>query len=410
MQKLFTLLVAISLASAVRAEPIVRFESTTVINDVHDFSPDGNLFASIVSQDGEEHLEIRETATGELVTRSPKRVNRTFHPGWYHDGSGLYTDARSDESLVHWDGKSWELMKVDGLRYGGVSGGRGNLSPDGTKFSLHTYAGDIAVVSLENSQLQDVEISERRSHVSAWSPDGRYLATGHDGVVILLDTETFREQKRYEGLSSNVYETAVVDTLEWSPSGRFLAIGSLYGAGYLVEPDNAERGVIDLGIGVDYTSDIRWVPEAKPSWRNLWRKQRDTLTYRGIKYGRASDNAEQKEPSREYQLWYDPEAGQILNKTELDCTGKRGMSTTVQTVLEHGAVAFHCEKPDLERGVMANSVLVVDPEGETQEHELPLPVDYIEVSQDGRFAAMRETGANPPVISLWRFVDLLRGN
>ncbi|MBL3587605.1 WD40 repeat domain-containing protein [Rhodovulum sulfidophilum] len=407
MKKLFTLLAAISLASAVRAEPIVRFETTTTINDARDFSPDGNLLASTVSQDGMTYLEIRETATGELVTRSPEPVHGTFHPGWYHDGSGLYTDALSRESILHWNGKSWEMMKVDGLRYGGTAGGRGNLSPDSTKLSLHTYAGDIAVVSLENGQLQDVEISERRSHVAAWSPDGRYLATGHDGVVILLDAETFREQRRYEGLSSKTYKTAVVNSLKWSPSGRFLAIGSLYGAGYLVEPDNAKGGVIDLRIGVDYASDLRWVPEAKPSWRNLWRKQQDILAYRGRTSGTNSENAEQNESSRYYQIWYDPEAGETLQKTELDCTGEKGVSTSVQTVPERGAVVFHCAKPDRERDVMVNSVIVVDPEGETQEYDLPLPIDVIEVSQDGRFAAIRESEADSPTISLWRLDDLL---
>ncbi|MBL3563209.1 hypothetical protein JMM65_21145 [Rhodovulum sulfidophilum] len=165
--------------------------------------------------------------------------------------------------------------------------------------------------------------------------------------------------------------------------------------------------MIDLRIGVDYASDLRWVPEAKPSWRNLWRKQQDILAYRGRTSGTNSENAEQNESSRYYQIWYDPEAGEPLQKTELDCTGEKGVSTSVQTVPERGAVVFHCAKPDRERDVMVNSVIVVDPEGETQEYDLPLPIDVIEVSQDGRFAAIRESEADSPTISLWRLDDLL---
>jgi WD40 repeat protein len=65
------------------------------------------------------------------------------------------------------------------------------------------------------------DTSHLPTRTSAWSPDGKYLATGGDNKLILVyDTTNWTLVKTLEGHEGSVL------TLEWSPGGTMLASGS----------------------------------------------------------------------------------------------------------------------------------------------------------------------------------------
>ena len=75
----------------------------------------------------------------------------------------------------------------------------------------HEYWGNIII----KKRLAEIESM-------AWSPDGKYLAIGsEDGTMRIWDSKTWKTIKVLEGHAGSVY------SISWSPDGKYLASGSI---------------------------------------------------------------------------------------------------------------------------------------------------------------------------------------
>src|SRR5262249_37007892 len=100
-------------------------------------------------------------------------------------------------------------------------------SPDGRylaasdEYALRIHIWDVETGALIRSA-QEPGLSEIRA--LAWSPNGRYLASGHltfaTRNIILWDAEAGTMITRLLG------HTDIITSIRWSPDGRYLASGS----------------------------------------------------------------------------------------------------------------------------------------------------------------------------------------
>lgn len=396
MKYLAPLLLVASFVSTTQAGPIAQFEVHRIDNYLFSFSPDGALFASIVKVDGVPEMELHSSETGELITRSTHSASGTFSPAWIHDGNGLYTEGGGQEQILHWDGSSWNLLDVKGLSFGSFAGGHANLSTDGSRLSIDNYAHDISIVRLADQTWQPLAAEENRSHLATWSPDGRYLATGHDGSVIIWDAQDLHEVRRYEDISSSIYDNAVINSLAWSPSGQYLAIGTLYGSGYLVEPRSAEAELVDLLKGYDSISGLSWVSKSGLFWQ-----EQEVLTYEAVDY---HDDNEEEKPSEQFLIWYDPEDDENFYDHSFGPDLPGSVNFLLLALPESANAIIYSEAPDFEREEFVKYILIVDPDGGVTRKELPENSKGVAVSPNGRYIAIREMGEDGIVrASLWDF-------
>jgi WD40 repeat protein len=389
MKYLAPLLLAASLASSTQADPIAQFEVTRIGNNLFSFSPDSTIFASIVYVDRVPQMELHNSETGELITRTTQSVSGTFSPAWTPDGHGLYTEGGDQEQMLHWDGKKWNLLDLKGIEFGPFAYGRAELSSDATMLSVSNFRTDISIVRLADQSWQILDTQEEISDLAIWSPDGRYLATGDEGTVILWDAKELREERRFDGLDK---ERDSIRSLDWSPSGQYLAIGTSSGKGYLVEPDKGKIKPIDL-LNID---NLIWRPDWYTKKGLFWQEQ-EMLIYM----------ATDKNSNEDHLIWYDPKDDEIIYDHSLGQQSALlfvGGNTLVQTLTDSGTAIVESEEPDLVRKASKYYVSVVDPDGNHIRKKLPDNFRGMAISPDGRFIAIREyVGNGVRKASLWDF-------
>jgi WD40 repeat protein len=392
MKYLAPFLLAACLASTAQAEPITQFEISRFDNYLFSFSPDGALFTSMVDIDRVPELEIRNSETGELITRSTQSVSGGFSPAWMPDKRSFYTEGGGQGQLLYWNGSAWNLLDLEGFIFGMYVGGHASLSVDETMLSIDSPDGEITIVNLADLSWQHLETKEDASHLATWSPDGRYLATGHNATVIIWDAKDFHEVRRYEGLAPvSEYEVYMsVETLEWSPSGQYLAIGTFDGNGYLVEPSNAKAEPVDLLKGYKFVSQMQWVSKSKLFWQD-----HEMLTYMAAKDINSSDHL----------IFYDHEDDEIIYDHTI---GPRApimeVNFLVQPLNGSGSVIVYSEVPDFIHETSVSYITIVDSDGDSTRKKLPNRISGMAVSPDGRFIAIREyVGNGVQKASLWDF-------
>ncbi|QLE99305.1 WD40 repeat domain-containing protein [Neptunomonas phycophila] len=398
MKYLASLLLATSLVSTpictAQAEPIAQFEISNISNNLFSFSPDGAVFASIVDVDKVPQMELHNSETGELITRSTQSVSGTFSPAWTSDGHGLYTEGGGQEQMLHWDGKKWNLLDLKGIEFGLFSFGRAELSADATMLSVDNFKTDISIVRLANQSWQLLDTQEEISDLAIWSPDGRYLATGHGGTVILWDAKKLHEVRRFEGLvPDNDYNRFTsIDTLDWSPSGQYLAIGTPIGNGYLVDLENTEADPIDLLGDFTSVSQLQWVLKTGLFWQ-----EQEVLIYK----------ASNEKVHEDHLLWYDPEDNDVIYDHMVGPQSPLlfiGGNFLVQTLIGSGKAVVQTEMPDLVRQISINYISVIEPDGNSVRKKLPDNFRGMAISPDGRFIVIREYVDNRvQKASLWDF-------
>jgi WD40 repeat protein len=194
------------------------------------FSPDSRHVAVHRYYD----LVLAEAATGKEVWRAelPPRGN-TYEdtPGVAFTPDGkLLLAARNDEGLVRvFDtatGKEVRQFPYE-TKVGGLMGAAVKsfgVSADGKRVVIHSstggHLGGPAVFDVETGkELQRHRVSSVEAWVyhSAPTPDGRQSAYGRKNAVHLLDLETGKEVRRFDGAGRHVYRVAV------SPDGKLIA-------------------------------------------------------------------------------------------------------------------------------------------------------------------------------------------
>ncbi|MDC0656531.1 WD40 repeat domain-containing protein [Leisingera sp. SS27] len=260
----------------------VEIKAGNLSNVTYSFSPDATLFVHSLEADRYRgYLEIRNAETGDLVARSDDNIVQSAVPSWYTatDGEpGLFVPGVND-TLVKWDGIEWSQVEIDGLDWGLASNSQGILSPDGRFLTAANFRSSGITVNLETNEVVELNHGHRQTHLASWSPDGSLFATGHDGQVVIYEGRHLKVKQRYKQISSDVYEASIVNELKWSPSGKYLIIGTLYGASYIVEPGNRTVKPRPLAPEADMVFTSEWLTKPDQSWFAKWLPPKDQVIY-----------------------------------------------------------------------------------------------------------------------------------
>lgn len=133
-------------------------------------------------------------------------------------------------------------------------------SPDGRYIATGT-SGPVTPTSQDTTQVWEAVsgrllVAFKHSNFTnsvAWSPDSRKLASGSaDGTISIWDITTQQLLILFSGHST------IVSTLAWSPDGKYLASGSWDGTAKLWDASNwaAHR----TWINPDYVNSVAWEP------------------------------------------------------------------------------------------------------------------------------------------------------
>lgn len=101
----------------------------------------------------------------------------------------------------------------------------------------------------------------------AWSPNGSYLAYGdHDGTLVIRQSDTWREQARFE------QHAGMLQQLAWAPSGDLIASGDERGMVRVWSISPAELRFATL-VHTNRVEMVRWSPDgsrlATASWDQM---------------------------------------------------------------------------------------------------------------------------------------------
>ncbi|MBN1429704.1 MAG: WD40 repeat domain-containing protein [Anaerolineae bacterium] len=179
-------------------------------------SSDGRLVAT-ASLDYK--IRVFDGAAGNLIYTLEHHRASAFCVAFSSDGSRLISGGR-DGTIQVWDMATGE--RVAGARTSGFVF-RLAISPDGLHFASvsHYSASGQAWDVASGAPLFSLDGHRTRLRSVAYSPDGRYLATGdEDGVVILRNPATGESLKTLAGSGGEA--TAIA----FSPDGQYLAVGT----------------------------------------------------------------------------------------------------------------------------------------------------------------------------------------
>ena len=191
-----------------------------------DWSPDGKTLATGADDN---LVIIWDTASGQARSTLMGHSARVVNVGWSPDGKTLASG--SDDSTLLWDLASDKPRAT-------ITGMLARWSPDGK--NLATVVGSTAILWDPNSGKERAKLAGHANNIYclAWSPDGTILATGSGdeggfwrglipdrilgppATAILWDATTFKARTVLTGHRHHI------QSLTWSPDGRYLATGS----------------------------------------------------------------------------------------------------------------------------------------------------------------------------------------
>jgi WD40 repeat protein len=205
------------------------------------FSPDGRLLSM---SDYPNTTRILEVATGKMAWQGPAAMGDAFSA----DGKTFILGAPIGPYLTFVDAKAWTTRSVVRLKSESLDN-RGELmtiaaAPDGRHLAVLFDRGCLALCDVEGEEkhrLANVESSvefrrlllaggkpKNRAEAIAFSPDGRWLASGgSDAVITIWEVDTGKEVFRLSG------HDGPISTLAFHPDGRTLFSFAQDGCGYL---------------------------------------------------------------------------------------------------------------------------------------------------------------------------------
>ena len=204
-----------------------RLEKTVVLRDHRGpvrsvtFSPDGRLLVSAA-----EHVSI-------LWETNRWRKGREL-PSGYSYGNHVFL---GNHLLAESTGRIWDLTTGQEVRdpQPDWAGNWAACSPDGTRWVSVSSAGDVKFVDVARRKSLGIQhIHHDHGRSVAFSPDGRWVATAAERVVV-WDAATLAKLVPLE------YDS-IVWSVAYSPDGRWLV--STHGDGAILAWDVAERELV----------------------------------------------------------------------------------------------------------------------------------------------------------------------
>lgn len=196
-------------------------------NGHHDYvstvvwSPDGKRIASA---SGDHTVQVWDASNGAHVLTYHGHRSDVTALAWSPNGQYLASGG-IDATVQVWKAASGQLVytyrghsdAIFSLAWSRDNQYLASASNDGSLQVWHALSGAL-LFSIQNPP-------SVRNHVAAswnavaWSPNGRYLAAGGNGDVVLLDTRNGNTLGRYG------YNGGTIHAIAWSPDSRFIAVG-----------------------------------------------------------------------------------------------------------------------------------------------------------------------------------------
>ncbi len=183
------------------------------------FLADGQLMAQV----GGKTINRWDVTTGTLVGSWQVKDFNLERVAFAPDGKVLAT-ALNDGRIGFWDITGGQLLRTSAGHPHRLAGGL-TFSPDGSLLASSTNDHTLKIWEVQTGTLwrdlqgqPDPETILAKS-ITAFSPDGKLLASGYDNAIRLWDVETGTLLKTLEG------HTASVESLRFSPDGKLLASG-----------------------------------------------------------------------------------------------------------------------------------------------------------------------------------------
>jgi Tol biopolymer transport system component len=182
-----------------------HFDALRFINSAGTWSPDGERFAFVTFNDGDNDLEIIDVASGEVTRRiSPEGIGAITNPTWSPDGNKIafsgIEGGLSDLYLLDLRTNTVEQLTSD--RYADLqpvwspSGERlaftTDRGPNGTDFENLTFAPTrLGLIDVGSGEIETVQpFPEAHHHNPEWAPDGQSL-------YFISDQDGFKDVYRY---------------------------------------------------------------------------------------------------------------------------------------------------------------------------------------------------------------------
>lgn len=190
------------------------------------FSPDGSVLASTGSHDGT--ARIWNPKTGMTLRVLRKHKGYTYGVAWSPDGSTLVVSGGTSGFATFWNPVKPEQIRT-------VEVGTGILcsawSPDGKYLATGSTQGCVVWTAADGENYATLRPDGNVVYSVAWSPDSKQLLTGGGTNSVVWNIDTKEAARTVPGQ---------VTAAHWASNGKWLATSARVGMANLTDPETTK--------------------------------------------------------------------------------------------------------------------------------------------------------------------------